>query len=266
MDEREKVLRSVEDEEIKLVKTDYYDVYYDFWNMTYKVKKVEYPFQVIFSVVENTINIRYPGETLEENPEYRYQASVIAHRLYYSIKEKSKYSLKIILDQYELKLINDKYIINDVEQFEERKKETYIKDHQETIDSIFKESLEKAKNSKSTSDDLFLIIKELDELPLCHYLIEKHYMHHVIDVNNEKVLRLAEKECDWDVFYEEFTFRMRELGYNLCYEVIDYGSWDRFDVEDDYFPDWYSYGDGFYEGDEGSYLKKKNRQKKRGAK
>ena len=118
----------------------------------------------------------------------------------------------------------------------------------------------------STSDDLFLMIKELDELPLCQYLIEKHYMKHVIDINNEKVLRLAEKECDWDVFFEEFTFSMREMGYNLCYEVIDCGSWDRFDMEDDYFLDLYSYADGFYEGDEESYLKKKNRQKKRGIK
>lgn len=258
MDNRETVLKSIEDDTIKFIKASFSERYQETWSVDYSLNDKNYSFSISFDKTEK-IKISCVGSYLDERVEERFDVSRITHKLVDALKKIPKFKLKIMLKQCQIYFVNDKYLIYDVDNFETRKTKKFIDDHKDSIEMIFKKCLSLSKSSYKR-DELFLVIKEEDELPLFDFLVSKNFMTHIASFNSEEYLKLnAPFSCNQRTFYDVFTEEMKSLGYNLYYDTY---------TGDDYYNDYddNSYYDYLYYSQEDEweeYFDNNNKKKRR---
>jgi hypothetical protein len=258
MDEREIILRSVENENFQFIHCDFDDIDPDMesWSVQYKHENENYNFLVLIERDESQITLTYKGVDLKNEKEKRIIVSKMIGLLKEKLETCSFFRLDFLLSEWKIKYKKRKYLINDLKNFENRKTKNFVKENEEKIKKIF-EKCKKISKGKNHWSYYFLVIKEEDELPLFKFLIKNKLFIHVATLDEEKIIKVnIRSPYKETVFYQNFAEEMNNLGYNLYYDIyVEYGR--EYNEEECYE----EYQKELYEEKCESYVKKKVRSK-----
>lgn len=261
----EDLFKKVENDEIrlihfKLVKDRFspQNAHIENWDVAYEIEKTRFVYRI--TIDENLgVLITISNKNLEEQKKDSVKLSKVSERLFNEINNSPLFRLKKMFHSFPIEWYESKYLIFNVEQFQERQKKLYIEKNKHKIKEIITNSLSRSFDPYG-ENDVFLLIKEKDELPLMDFLLKENYMTKVATFNDEDYLKpQTEKKVNHQMFYKIFAKEMKNLGYNLFYDFNIEETVDRFYDEDDYF---YFYPYEEHEELEEYYLNKVKRRRK----